>query len=249
MSAICLTFGEQSENHFGMEKNGQGLAQQGYTLEELKTIGSKYPEHEIINLSDFTTQKTPSAYVLIIRNAIDEKDQLFKEMKELDWDKKYWDTRRQKVLNKHARYNLCFSNNDQAPDYENKKGRIVSYAKLPFLNKLRNKLLDIVKEDTLEVEGNYYYDLKKSGIGFHGDAERKKVIGVNLSDSEETTREIHWRWYQNNKPFGEPCIIELRHGDMYVMSDYATGNNWKRSSLKTLRHAAGIKGSKFLKTK
>ena len=29
-------------------------------------------------------------------------------------------------------------------------------------------------------EGNYYYDLKKCGIGFHGDAERKKVVAIRV---------------------------------------------------------------------
>jgi hypothetical protein len=33
------------------------------------------------------------------------------------WDEKYFDTRRQKVLNKHARKNVCFSDNYQKPDY------------------------------------------------------------------------------------------------------------------------------------
>lgn len=32
------------------------------------------------------------------------------------------------------------------------------------------------------MEGNYYYDINKTGIGFHGDSERKKVIAISLSD-------------------------------------------------------------------
>ena len=38
MSAICITIGEQSENHFGMEKNGNGLSNTGYNLDDLKTL-------------------------------------------------------------------------------------------------------------------------------------------------------------------------------------------------------------------
>ena len=36
--AICLTFGEQSENHVGMKINGGGLANSGFSVEELKQI-------------------------------------------------------------------------------------------------------------------------------------------------------------------------------------------------------------------
>ena len=36
--AICLTFGEQSENHVGMRINGEGLASSGFSIEELEQI-------------------------------------------------------------------------------------------------------------------------------------------------------------------------------------------------------------------
>ena len=37
--------------------------------------------------------------------------------------------------------------------------------------------------------------------------------------------------------------IDLSHGDMYIMSEKATGNDWKKSSIETWRHAAGFKFS------
>jgi hypothetical protein len=42
---------------------------------------------------------------------------LHKELRMFEWDSKYFDTRRQKVLNKHARHNVCFNDNYQEPDY------------------------------------------------------------------------------------------------------------------------------------
>ena len=42
-SAICITAGEQSENHVGMIKNGNGIAKTGFTLIELKQF------HENLN--------------------------------------------------------------------------------------------------------------------------------------------------------------------------------------------------------
>ena len=45
-----------------------------------------------------------------------------------DWDRKYWCNRRKRVLNKHARANVCFGSTSCEPDYENKKGRMVTHS-------------------------------------------------------------------------------------------------------------------------
>jgi hypothetical protein len=47
----------------------------------------------------------------------------------------------------------------------------------------------------------------------------------------------------NSTQVGSRCLIELKGGDMYVMSEKATGYDWKGRSKLTLRHAAGC--SKF----
>jgi hypothetical protein len=258
MSAICVTFGEQSENHYGMTKNGNGLAEHGYSLDDLTDImlycQEKGIQHELISLHDMELTESidlEESYVLYIKNGVNKlignraTRKLFTELATLDWDTQFWDTRRSKVLNKHARYNLCFANEYQDADFENKQGTMISYDMVPLLNKLRDEIMLMTNESELQVEGNYYYDLLKTGIGYHGDAERKKVIGVNLSDGN--VREIHWKWYLNSKPISEPYKLELSSGDMYIMSEYSTGYNWKKRSIPTLRHAAGIDSSKYLK--
>ena len=40
-TTITLTFGEQSENHKGMQIKGDGLADHGYTIDELRKIQKK----------------------------------------------------------------------------------------------------------------------------------------------------------------------------------------------------------------
>ena len=55
------------------------------------------------------------------------------------------------------------------------------------------------------MEGNRYYDIKKCGIGFHGDGERKKVIAASLGAS----RPIHWNWYYKGRPIGPRIKFEL----------------------------------------
>lgn len=89
----------------------------------------------------------------------------------------------------------------------------------------------------MQVEGNYYYDIKKCGIGFHGDTERKSVVGVRLG----ATLPICYQWYIGSTPIGDMYNVDLHHGDTYIMSEKTTGYDWKRKKVHTLRHAAGCK--------
>jgi hypothetical protein len=58
-------------------------------------------------------------------------------MNSFEWDRKYYDTRRKKVLNKNARANVCFGNVSVEPDYENKKGRVVAYDEVVCLKYIK----------------------------------------------------------------------------------------------------------------
>lgn len=89
--------------------------------------------------------------------------------------------------------------------------------------------------EQLAGELNNYYDIRKMGIGFHGDAERLKVIAVRVGESLP----LHYQWFYQNKPIGTRAIISLEHGDMYIMSQKTTGNDWKKKTSYTLRHATG----------
>ena len=264
METITLTFGDCAENHHGMQEIGE-KAQAGLTLAEL-TIAKAYFEErgvecELIDLSTFYKAATQPAYLLIARNGcgvIVDPDELVAEQAVLERDKKAF--MRGRVVNKRARYNLCFSDFDQEPDYENKKGRIVNFAKLPLLSNIRAALPDITTGDpslrdittgdpslrditcgdklsNLQCEANYYYDIKSTYIGFHGDTERKIVVAVRLGADFP----IHFQWFLETKPVGEMFTSVLKHGDVYFMSEKAVGFDWKRRKIPTLRHAAGSK--------
>lgn len=235
--SICLTAGEQSENHVGMQINGDGLAKEGFEIDELIEISARIPNGDI---HIFKSPPKEEAAVLIIKNGLKEifeidPDEMLEEQQSFEWD----NTRRSKVLNKRARYNVCFGPVGQKPDYENKKGTIISYDDVPLLRGWREKLPLFFgeKAKNLEVEGNYYYDRKKCGIGYHGDSERKIVIACSLGKS----RPISWKWFQDSKEMGERYDFKLRHGDIYIMSEKATGHDWKKRKIPTLRHAAGKK--------
>ena len=188
-NTITITFGDQAENHVGMQKIGH-LAEDGFTIEELKEAANKFTKLkckcEFINLNKLLPEKTnvSEAAILIIRNGVNvilNKDSrlMYNEQAMLNADKKAY--MYGKVVNKHARHNLCFDEKDQNPDYENGKGRIVGWDNVPLTKQIRESLPDFFgeKAKNLTGEGNYYYDIKKCGIGFHGDAERKRVIAVN----------------------------------------------------------------------
>ena len=256
--AICITLGEQSENHVGMIKYGDGLSEKGYSAQELVEMRKKFEEKGckcmLFNLNNLLENEKceERAYVLVIRNCVDvllgdgKDKELMKELTELKWDDTYWDTRRKKVLNKRARYNLCFGDETKKSDMENGVGTVVGYDDVKLLSEMKKKMEEICGEKKLECEGNLYYDAKKCGIGFHGDGERKKVVGISLC-SEDVVREINWIWYKKSERVSERFRLQLKCGDCYVMSEKSSGFDWKKRSLLTLRHAAGVKGSSYLK--
>jgi len=249
MDAITLTFGDCMENHAGMQKIGS-MASKGYSFDDLIKASVKLNKNnikfEIIHLNDFLPKdlekvedSIEDAYVLIVKNFVGEvlSKELFNEHIGLLPDKKYYDTRRQKVLNKLARWNLCFDDFSQEPDYPNKKGRIIRFEDVPFTDELRSKICNLIEDDSLKLEANYYYDLKKTGIGYHGDTERKKVIGVRLGAKNE----LAFKWFKNSEQIGTTFRTFLEPGDIYIMSEKAVGFDWKLRSKITLRHAAGSK--------
>lgn len=248
---FTLTFCECAENNVGMEMIGKKI-DNGLNLNDLDEAkkyfedkGAKCEIHDLKTLLDDTTNKNIcDPYVLIIKNGVKYLDvdptELYKEHNKLDKDTKTW--MKGRVVNKKARYNLCFSDFSQKPDYENKKGTIYNFADLTSTNAIRNGISKTIQSDkvnNLQCEGNYYYDLNTTYIGFHGDTERKIVVAVRLGASFP----LYYQWYHKNERIGKIFKTVLDHGDIYFMSDKAVGHDWKYSSKYTLRHACAIKPS------
>jgi len=240
--SISITFGDVSINHVGNKKNGK-LSLKGYSIEDLEFLKNKFEEKqiecELIRL-DEVVEKDLGAGILIIRDGLKYFDinhnELFNELLNLVWDKKYLCRRRKRVLNKQARYNLTFSNESQEPNYSVGEGRIYSFDDLKNLNKLRNDLGDFGDEfKNLECEGNYYFS-KKCYIGYHGDAERRKVCCCRLGSSMN----LKYNWYQYSKKVKDEFNFVLNSGDMYIMSSKAVGHDWKKRNILTLRHSANF---------
>ena len=265
---VTITFGDSGENHVGNQMIGQKVdVGQGFTYDDFVAARDRAQKMgfnaEIIDLRDLirnlinTNGIAPGkviqpAYIILIKDAVSKKDAdaVFGEMNTFEWDTKYWDTRRKKVLNKHARSNVCFDSFSQEPDYENGKGTIIPFDKLPKLKAVKKLIADIFGDKAKEMigEGNRYNDRTKNGIGYHGDAERLKVVALRVNEAdvngETGTMPICWNWFYQSKPVGENFRLEIPHGCIYAMSEYATGFNWKYRSKYTLRHAAG--GKKYI---
>ena len=247
---VTITFGDQAENHKGMQMIGK-LADSGFSFEDLYKAhkwftknGVETEIHYLNNPVDELKEESEEAYILIARNAVNaivDADDFFTEMKELEWDK--FALMYGRVVNKKARHNLCFDEKTQEADYKNGKGTIVAFDDVPLLKKVRSKLGKIVGDKAVELaaEGNNYYDILSTGISFHGDSERRRVIGVRLGASFP----LHYQWYKNSEPVGYRQIFELNGGDIYIMSEKAVGTDWKSRTKYTLRHAAG--SDKFIK--
>ena len=282
--AVCITNGERAENHAGMQMLGNGLAEKGYSLDEMREIAKKFDAmggvSEWIDLNkglEGSEVKAAEAAVLLMKNGanvllknriltdLEGKDdpkkkkfikrfskynarKLFEEQFTFEWDTKFWNSRRQVVQNKHARYNVCYGDVAQKADFEKGKGSIIAYSSLPVMKMWREELLKLCGEDesSFQTEGNLYYDVEKTGIGFHGDGERRKVVAGNFSDAG-VVREINWIWYHKGKRIGERTRVFLENGDMYIMSEKAAGTDWKKRNIPTLRHAAAVKGTKGAK--
>jgi len=246
-STITITFGDVAENHARMQKLGK-VAKNGFTVAELIDFQTKFTSLgctcELVPIPYVSeTGKTEDlqAAVLVIRNGVDalsngKSKHMFTELSGLEWDRKAF--MRGRVVNKHARWNLCFGNTPQDPDYINGKGRIVSYKDVPITKSVHQGLENVLGEKgkNLVAEGNYYYNVKKCYIGYHGDGERRLVIGVRLG----APFPLHFQWFFKGEKVGTPYTISLNGGDMYIMSDIAVGWNWLKKNIPTLRHSAGF---------
>jgi hypothetical protein len=249
---ITITFGDVAENHIGNQQIGTP-ALTGITYEELHKINDRLVEagisttiinmHEYMESRYFDMYSGLKAAVLVIHGGVNifgDPDHLFDEVKILTYDKKAMMGRgsNRSVKNKIARHNLCFADFDQEPEYESEKGRVISFDNLPFLSHMRQYLPELANRKcvNLVAEGNCYYDIKKCGIGYHCDDERKIVIGIRVGESFP----LCFYWYHYDKRISSRIEVTLNHGDIYIMSEKAAGSgegNIKK--IPKLKHAAG----------
>lgn len=244
--SFTITFSKVVENGPGMEKIGM-IAKKGFSDDELITAKPKFEAKgstvEVVDLNvGLPSGSTPfaDASVLVVRGAakcFDVDPKLVRSELIKLGDK--WNIKklmRGKVKNSNARRNMCISDEAQDSDIANGKGTVVAWSELPHLYKIRQQLSEYLgcKASELHAEGNFYHQ-SKSGIGFHGDGERKIVIAMRFG----IPLRLHYQAFHRFEPIGQRITIDdLEEGDLYVMGDKATGNDWKHSATITWRHSA-----------
>ena len=135
-----------------------------------------------------TLPKIENAYILIIRNGLNvllsqinkTVDDLYNEQNNLNPDTKVYSYG--SVKNKNADINLCFADIGQVANFEEGKGTIINFIDVPLTKYIRDWLPILLgeKAKNLQGEGNYYYDITKTGISHHGDAERKESCSLSV---------------------------------------------------------------------
>lgn len=246
---FALTLGEQSEIHVGCQIHGNGLAKEGFTVAELKEFKEMFgDEAKLVMLSDSLPaelRKENEAAVLHIKGgvsllmgAVDYADGMLREQRAVEYDKFYFDRRRQRKLRKIARHNAVFGDVHIECSEDYKQSTVIAYHEVPLFQRLRALLPEVFGEKARELnsEGNHYHD-GKAGIGFHGDSERKIVICCSLG--KPTVLRYYWRHPGSSDVGSEIMDVALDHGDMYIMSEKATGYDWRMRSKYRLVHAAG----------
>ncbi len=284
---ISLTCAPGGENHRGNQligvppTKGSGLTYNDLNIlniELQKKYGNKVELYDLNKLGKINTnlfnklEDADKANVLIIRDyAKENSKKIYEECMSDEWDSKYLDPNkyrteivdgkevriRGKVLNKHARKNICYVKKlNQEPNYIEGKGRIVDLETKEVLNRVVDNMIKEFNDILIKggsksrviinvVEGNHYYNLKKTGIGFHGDTERVVVICLTIGGGGNYP--MRWSWFVNGKPVGEPINIGLNDGDLYIMSEKAVGSDWKKRITYTLRHSAGAEKYRSMK--
>jgi ribA/ribD-fused uncharacterized protein len=244
---LCFThtFSECVENPPGMETIGARRAV-GLSMEALARAAEQWPAVELTELS-YSGER---ASVLVFPGGVDRllgegaADALLRESAAQPFDVQYYDRKRGEVRNKLGRHNNCYADRAQAPCLDRGRGTVISFGDAPRLAELRAALPRLLGEECegLYAETNRYYDvsLPAVGIGKHGDTERSVVVGVRLGQGS-AAMPLRLQWYLLGRPATEETPFVLRHGDIYALSHKAVGADWRRRSIPTLRHCAGLK--------
>eukprot|EP00656_Telonema_subtile_P024188 TRINITY_DN2613_c0_g2_i10.p1 TRINITY_DN2613_c0_g2~~TRINITY_DN2613_c0_g2_i10.p1 ORF type:complete len:227 (-),score=44.77 TRINITY_DN2613_c0_g2_i10:424-1104(-) len=204
-SRYAITFGEVAILHVGGVEIGT-MREQGFSVPELEEardrIRAEGGECELVMVSDALPEKLRAAHLaatLVIRNGTQlllksksSADELLSEQDGIAYDRKFYNTRQKKTMNKQARYNVVFGEADVTASEDYQQPTVHGLSGLPRLAAVREALPELLgpKAAGLNAEGNHYYQ-QGSGIGFHGDAERKIVICVSLGST--STLRYQWR--------------------------------------------------------
>ena len=220
------------------------IAPQGFSPKHLREIASvlrkQSIETEIVELTPHCDRTdAEEACVLIIRGYDPSlADDSLRRVQQLSYDtftKMYGAVRQA-----HSRHMVYAAAEERKAQPENGLHTVVPWSDLQELDKARKWVTGVL--GTADVQSACilrYPDIRRCGIRFHGDGERRQTILYRLGPNSIRSP-LHLQWYMQGAPISQPITITLEHGDFCVSSAKAVGTDWKRRSIPTLRHATGF---------
>jgi hypothetical protein len=244
---MCITWSDDVESGPGYKEvhSEKVVNADGFQKDDFEKLVPHFPGSKIIPLHQ---TDEPEAYVFYAPGGalkFDNHKEFFDEILNVPLSKvDSWVWMFQKWLNKKARLNTNIADKNQERDLDKKQCSVISFSDMPQARKMRESLnaLGLDKVQNLNAEVNYYH-VPKSGIGYHGDGERKKVFAFNFA-KDNHVRHIEFQCFEGGKEVGKSVKIELKHADIYAMCVVASGNNWKdvmnKRGVRHWRHRAGF---------
>jgi len=246
--AYTITFGDRAENGTYMRKIGTAVPR-GLAVKVLHTFARELPMSKVFDLTKvlgdnfFTAnniqEQTHQAAILVVRDGVRSlggcsAEDVLAELRKMPKDGKKL-TQDGKVTTNSGRSNNCMGDRPRKPDIANGFGTVVCFDAYPHVSALRNALNKLV-DWPLVGELNHYFNTEQCGIGWHGDGERKIVVGARFGPGTNDMP-LKIQWYHYGAPVGPEVRIELGPGDLYFLSQKAVG--YDKSAPLKLKHATG----------
>jgi hypothetical protein len=151
-----ITLGDVAENHTRNQQIGTMHAH-GHSVAQLMALKERVEREygvtcEYVNLSEKWVGDGPveEAGVLVMRKlgcailGVENMSAVMKENDSFEHDKKA--LMRGRVVNKHARHNVCFDDKAQVANYEAGEGTIIAWEDVPLTNAIRLKMCELLEE-------------------------------------------------------------------------------------------------------
>ena len=254
-AAFTLFFGNRIEGYSNIENIGED-APCGFTNNDILRIYSLFPENcELHNLKDMlppTLYDIPDVLFLVIKNPFKEiSDQLLQILMTEEQRNNdiitgvNWDTVKYKggqVKESKEKYRLIFT--DLYDGYIRKSfhhigyGTIYNYRRIPQLVTIKS-YLELILLGPFVIEANCYVNKKDCYIPMHRDKERKRLCGIRLGGDFP----INFRWHHGSIRCSDVKSINLSHGDVFIMSELATGYSKEKITKLFLKYSEGTHGN------
>ena len=268
---VTMTFAEAGENEAGMELIGAtGGEEVALTVPELEALCARFKaegrDARVFRFDQLANQgpdgevcpTLPHAAFLLVKGVVaqDVCDRIEEDLWAMPIDTMalFGMGKRRAVMNKHGRHNNVLTDRGTRPpaiaskdDYADGKGSVVDIDAYPEIVAVRDWVQEVTGRSLPVAENNYYYEIsKRTGIGWHGDRERRITVYARFGRASPRMP-LRIQWFYNRQPYGPVFEFVVDQGDLLFMSKKANGKDWMDTTASgtfkrwTMRHATGAK--------